>query len=200
MAMTNNRRVTITFLAAIVLTCAVAATWFGLAGLNDDNLRTVLRQSGRIAFAVLLIAMAARPLQQLVRKPWSAKLLRNRKLVGVAFAGIHTGHLFLIGLRDHQVADFDLTFNWPGAIVYTTIYAMLITSFDAPARALGQKAWKGLHKLGIYVLFAAFLDSQIPRSLDQLEVGNGVLLVFATVVVLMRIAAFFKSRARAQPQ
>ena len=199
--MTSNQRTAAAFLGAAALTGAIAATYMFAAGLADESIRVALRISGRAAFVVLLAAFVARPLRQLLKAPWTAALLRNRRLVGVAFAGIHSAHLGIILLRVSQQADFELSFadNHLGMAVYTVIYAMLITSFDGPARAVGKKPWKVLHKLGLFYLFAAFLQSQLPRSLDQLELANGVLIALAVVALVIRLTAFLGNR-RPKPQ
>lgn len=199
MATTINQRTAATFLGAMVLTCIAAATYVLSVGIDDESITLALRVSGRVAFAVLTLAFAARPLQQLLKAPWTAKLLRNRRQVGVAFAGIHTAHLGLILMRANHVPEFGNFLNVPGAFVYLVIYAMLITSFTGPARVIGPKAWKVLHKVGIFVLFGAFLNSQLPRSFEELEWTNGLLIAMATTALLLRVVAFFRRR-RPRPQ
>jgi DMSO/TMAO reductase YedYZ heme-binding membrane subunit len=199
MAVTNNQRTAVTFAGAVVVTCIAAATYLLTTGIDDESISLALRVSGRVAFATLVIVFAARPLQKLLRKPWTARLLRNRKLIGVTFAGIHTAHLGLILMRVNHVPEFDLSINPLGAAVYGFIYAMLITSFSGPARAIGPKAWKALHKAGIFVLFGGFLVTQLPQSIDELEVTNGLLIATAIAALLLRIVAFLRRR-QAQPR
>jgi hypothetical protein len=194
--MTSNQRNWAVFFAAAGLTAALAAAYLGLAGISDENLRLLLRLSARVAFFVLLVIFVARPLQQLFATPATARLLKNRRLLGVAFAGIHTAHLALIIYRVNQVPDdsFNALENLPGAATYLVIYLMLITSFDAPARAIGRKAWKILHKVGLYLLFGAFLQTQLPRSLDGLAEVNWWLISLATVAIVIRLTAFLARR------
>jgi len=201
MAMSNNQRTATAFIGATALTSIAAAAYLAFAGVGDDSIRLSLRVSGRIAFVVLLVVFAARPLQQLLKAPWTGKLLRNRKLFGVAFAGIHTAHLGLILLWINQLPDVGISFekNLPGMFVYAFIFAMLITSFDGPARALGKKPWKALHKIGLFFLVASFTHSQLPQSIDQLELVNGLLIALAAVALVIRIAAFLANRKKPQP-
>lgn len=194
MAMTSNQRTAASFFGAMVLTCLASATYLLTTGIDDAGITLALRVSGRVAFAVLIVVFAARPLQQLLRKPWTAKLLRNRKLIGVAFAGIHTAHLGLIFMRANHVPDFSLSVSLPGGTVYAFMFLMLITSFSGPARAIGPKAWKVLHKLGLFVMFYGFTRSQMPASFDELIFVNGLLLALAAAALLLRIFAFFKHR------
>jgi DMSO/TMAO reductase YedYZ heme-binding membrane subunit len=194
MAMTSNQRTAASFFGAMVLTCLASATYLLTTGIDDESIRLALRVSGRVAFAVLIVVFAARPMQQLLKKPWTAKLLRNRKLLGVAFAGIHTAHFGLILMRANHVPEFSVPLSHSGIVIYGFMYLMVITSFSGPAKAIGPKAWKVLHKLGLYVIFAGFAMSQLPLGNNELQVTNGILIVLAAAALLSRIVAFFKHR------
>lgn len=196
--MTADQRTARTFLAALAVTAAVAAAWVGLHGWSIGSLDSALRNSGRVAFAVLIVVFAARPLQVLLRRQWTARLLRNRRQLGVAFAGIHTAHLGMILYKVDRLPELTLAMilNVPSALVYGLMYGMLITSFEAPARAIGRRPWKALHKIGLYVLFAGFFASQIPRSLDDLAAVNAILIALAALALAARVAAFVKQRQR----
>ena len=197
-AVTTDQRTATTYLAALALTVLVAVALHLMDGYSLESLDFALRTSGRAAFLVLIVVFAARPLQVLLQKPWTGKLLRNRRQWGVAFAGIHTAHLGLIFYKTQVVPDFALRaiLNLPAAVVYGLMLAMLVTSFSGPARAIGPKAWKVVHKSGLFVLFFAFLQSQIPQQLDQLETANGFLIGLAVLAVALRAGAFVKRRRR----
>ena len=198
MAVTTDQRTARTYLVAVLLTGFGAAGLHIIDSFSTASLDQVLRSTGRFAFLVLIAAFAARPLQDLLRKPWTAKLLRNRRQLGVAFAGIHTGHLVLILYKVYLLPDLALVdiVSHSGIVVYGFILAMLVTSFEGPARAIGPRAWKVLHKLGLYVLFFAFLVSQVPRSLDQLEAINAILIGLALLAIAARVGAFIQRRRR----
>ena len=194
--MTSNQRNWAVFCAAVGLTAALATAYLSFAGISDESIRLMLRLSARVAFLVLLVIFVARPLQQLFATPATAKLLQNRRHLGVTFAGIHTVHLALILYRVQQLPDddFNALDNLPGVVAYLVIYLMLITSFDAPARAIGPKAWKVLHKVGLYLLFGIFLQTQLPRSLDNLAEVNWWLISLTAVAIAIRLTAFFTRR------
>lgn len=196
MAMTSNQRNWAVFFAAVGLTAALAAAYLSIAGISDESIRLLLRLSARCAFLVLLVIFVARPLQQLFATPATARLLKNRRLLGVAFAGIHTVHLALIVYRVNQIPDdsFNALDNLPGAATYLVIYLMLLTSFDVPARALGRKAWKVLHKVGLYLLCGVFAQTQLPRSLHDLAEANWWFISLIAVAIVIRLAAFFARR------
>jgi len=129
----------------------------------------------------------------LLRKPWSASLLRKRRLFGVAFVGVMTAHLMLIVMRFTATPglDYPLSSLVLGGCVYAIIYLMFITSFDGPTRTLGPKAWKLLHRTGLIAIAIVFA---MPRSLDELSDPDKLkftIPVFA--VILMRIAVSLRS-------
>jgi DMSO/TMAO reductase YedYZ heme-binding membrane subunit len=155
------------FLLLAALTAGCGATFLTIVDLVEDNIRLAVRHSAQFAFVIWLVVILTRPLQQLLRKPWTAKLLRNRRLIGVAFAGAMTGHLALIIFRFTYTPE--LTYPLSGLVVgggaYALIYLMFITSFDGPARLIGPKVWKLLHRTGLIWFGAIFA---IPRELSEL--------------------------------
>ncbi len=78
-------------------------------------------------------------------------MLKNRRYFGIVFAGSHTVHLALI-------IKFALDpINLPptlliGGTAYALLQLMLITSFNAPAAAVGPVAWRRLHRPDCTVL------------------------------------------------
>lgn len=199
MALTSNQKNLTVFLATLGLVAGAAALYLAAAGNTDDNIRLVLRSSARLAFLVLLVIFVARPLRQLLARPATATLLKNRRLFGIAFAGVHTAHLGLVFFRSYRVPDFELNFlgSLPGGLAYLLIYLMLITSFDRPAHAIGRRNWKILHKVGLYYVFLIFLPTLIPASRDQLLGTQGILILLTAVVIVIRLTAFLANRRAA---
>jgi DMSO/TMAO reductase YedYZ heme-binding membrane subunit len=201
--MTSNQRNWAVFLATAGAGLAASFAVLFVAGSNEDNIRALLRLTARAAFLLLLVVFVARPLRQLVRTPGTLALLKNRRLLGIGFAGIHTAHLTLIFYLIHQVPSFE--FDWlsrlPGIATYSMMYVMLITSFDRPARAIGAKRWKILHKIGLYWLFAAFAQRELPRSFDNVDLAIWLLTACIAAALLIRLSAFVANRApKPQPQ
>ena len=196
--MTSNQRNWTVFLASAGITALASAAYLNVTGVNDDNIRLSLRLSAHAAFVVLLVAFIARPLRQLVNSPSTFALLRNRRLIGIAFAGIHTAHLGLILYRANMVADFNLRISESllGGLTYVVIYLMFFTSFDATARSLGPRNWRLLHKVGLYWILAAFIPTLLPESLDQLRGANGFLILLTAVAVTIRLTAFLAKRLK----
>jgi sulfoxide reductase heme-binding subunit YedZ len=200
--MTNDRRTLVQFLASTALVAAACVTYLAMAGWTDDNIRLLLRLTARVAFVVLLLVFIARPLRELIKTPLTLALRKNRKQVGVTFAGIHTVHMALIVYRAQQVPDFEfsLASNLPGMITYVVIYLMLITSFSGPARAIGPNAWRILHKTGLFLITAVFAQTQLPKSMDDLGDVNWGLAGLLMFALLMRGTAFLAGRRKAGEQ
>ena len=196
--MTSNQRNWVVFFSAAAATSLGSATYFSVTGTNDESILIVLRLSARIAFVILLVIFVARPLQQMFRTPFTAKLLRNRRLLGIAFAGIHTAHLGLIFYRVHMNETFSVTpANRPlGALVYLMIFLMFATSFDKTARMLGPKRWRILHKTGLYSIFAAFAITQLRKAPDNLEVSHWAFLVLIAAALIVRLTAYLAQQQR----
>jgi hypothetical protein len=199
MAMTSDRRTLVQFVASTALVTAACVIYLGSAGWSDENIRLLLRLTAHLAFVVLMLVFIARPLRELIRTELTQALLRNRKLVGVTFAGIHTAHMALILYRAQQVSDFEFSIanNLPGMFTYVVIYLMLITSFSGPARAIGPKAWNILHKAGLFLIMAVFAQTQLPESLDKLSEFNWGIVGFLIFALIVRATAFFARRGKA---
>jgi sulfoxide reductase heme-binding subunit YedZ len=194
--MTSDRRTLVQLLASTALVAAACVAYLATAGLVDDNIRLLLRLTARVAFVLLLLVFIARPLRDLIKTPLTLALLKNRKQLGVTFAGIHTVHMTLIFYRAQQVPDFEfsLASNLSGMVTYVVIYLMLITSFSGPAKAIGAKAWRILHKTGLFLITAVFAQTQLPRSMDDLADANWGLVGLLIFALLVRGIAFFSTR------
>ena len=165
--------------------------------MNESKLGLALRVSARLAFLIYLLVFVTRPLQQILPTALSKALFRNRRYIGISFAAVMTMHLALIGWLLLFVVDEgrSLASMTPGIITYTLVFLMLLTSFDAPARALGAKNWRRLHKAGLYWIGAIFSVALVPDVIDYpsdpVYLTIGVLMVLA---VAIRVAAFVKHR------
>lgn len=192
----NDRRFLLAFLAATALTVVGCALYLYTAGNSDENIRLLLRLSARISFVLVLAIFVARPLRDLFKTPFTRSLLKNRPLMGVTFAGIHTGHLAVLIYRGQTNPDFEFTVaaNPLGALMYLVIFAMLITTFSGPRRAIGPKAWKILHKAGLYFISFGFMQTQLPRAINDWSNVNWWLMSIIIVALVIRLTAFLAKR------
>ena len=196
--MSSNQRNWSVFLGVIGATGAAAIAYLLLAGPSEDNLQRTLIVTARLSLFLLLLVFVARPLRQLLPTPATMKLLRLRRLLGIAFAGVHTTHLGLILYRFNTVESFtfDLAERATGMLTYAVIYVMFATSFDATTRMLGPRNWRMLHKVGIYWLFIAFAQTQLPESLDHLPDVNWWLVSLIAAAIVIRLTAYLAKRSR----
>ena len=191
----NDRRNWQVFLGTVGLLAVLSATWLATVELSDANIRAVTRNTARLAFVLYIVVLVARPLQQLLRRSWTAALLRNRRLVGVAFAATMTAHLGLIFYRFGSQPELDFPPpNFVGYGAYTVFYLMLITSFDRPKRWLGPRAWKILHRSGL--VWAAFIFAA-PQKLADFE--DPVYLAYLAAFLLALAIRFTAWRQSPRP-
>lgn len=149
------------FAAVCLLQCALLS----LPVLSSDLTQASVI-SGLIAYSVqisvpcLYLAFAASATVTLFPGSVSRWLLRNRRMLGLAYAvGMGWQAVFitwlLVGHLDyyHSVADnpYDLAEEIPG---YVLLAAMTLTSFKPGREWIGARHWHWLHTLGIYYLWA----------------------------------------------
>jgi DMSO/TMAO reductase YedYZ heme-binding membrane subunit len=175
----------------LVMLLLGAPTYFYLqqSGFSDEAFGLTLRISARLALVVFLIVFIARPLRQLTASSFTRALLTNRRYVGITFAAIMTVHLILL------VSLNGVKPVIPGIIAYVLVYAMLITSFNKPAAALGPHRWRILHKTGIYVIAIVFSFTVVTSVIEA--PGNPIYLTMAVLMLIalsIRIAAYRKTR------
>jgi DMSO/TMAO reductase YedYZ heme-binding membrane subunit len=132
-----------------------------------DGLRSAIRATARTSFVLFLTAFTASAFAVLVPSPFSRALVRERRFIGLAFAFSHFVHAALIYAYGQVNTEFwparSVVDNIPGSSGYLLILLMTLTSFKAPARLLGPKAWKALHVTGMWVIVAVFAFSNFKR-------------------------------------
>ena len=198
LVLTSNQRNSVTLTAAFFGSALIAAIFLYYGGSSDDSIRVALRVSARCAFLFFLLAFVARPLQQLYSTRVTRALLEHRRQFGIAFAGVHCAHLMLIIYRAQQIPDFNVELGRShfGVIVYLLILFMLITSFDAPARALGPRNWKILHTTGVYAIGFALTQTLLPNSRAEASQPDYILFTLLIVsAVALRLVAFIRQRS-----
>jgi len=190
----DNRSVWRVFLTAAVAIAVAAATYLSVAGTGDEAIVASIIHSGQLAFVLYVLVLLARPLQQIIPSPPLNSLRRNRRFVGVAFAGIMATHLLLIIFRVKQSPElaFPLQTLLVGGGAYMMIGLMFITSFERPRNALGPRVWKWLHRIGlIWIGFVFAAPSSLEDFGDPGYLKFGIPVAFA---LLIRAIAWRRSR------
>ncbi len=196
--MTSNLR-NLRTLGVTFAVCAIGVFgYLQVAGLSDESIRFLLRLSARLGFAILFVVFITRPLRDLVKSDLTLKLLRNRRQLGLVFGTLMCVHLGLIAYRFGTSDEFNLDASAIfGGFAYAMIILMIVTSFDATARAVGPANWRRLHKIGIYVVAIPFVSTLLPETREQLVAPEyiGFTLLIA-IAVFIRLFAYFASTSR----
>lgn len=183
------RKSLIVFGITLLLAGGSVLSYLSIAGTDSNQMNLMLRLSAWVALLVYLVVFVARPSSQLVRSPFNKKLLQNRRYFGVALAAVMTVHLVLLLIVNEQA------FKLGGAIVYTLLFLMLVTSFDGAAAKVGPRIWRWLHKAGLYALgigYLAAIGREFLRApLDPVYLTLTLLML---VAITIRLAAFWKKR------
>jgi DMSO/TMAO reductase YedYZ heme-binding membrane subunit len=179
----------------LLMTALVLVAWPP----GSDGLRSAIRATARSSFALFLLAFLASSLATLLPGAGSRRLLRERRYLGLAFAFSHTVHGVLIYRYAQQFPELfwagrTVTASLPGSIGYLFLLLLTLTSFKAPMRLLGGRAWGLLHSTGMWVLAAVFCFSFYKR----IPMGGWYPLAFALMVsaVALKLTAKLARRQR----
>jgi len=124
-----------------------------------EDISSLIQLSVRCSVPWLYLAFAASALQLLFPGAFTRWLMRNRRIVGLCFAGGMAWQLVFIlwmvtGFWKYYVDDVylfsDIIVQIPG---YLFLIAMTLTSFMPVRRRLSSKQWRTLHMTGIYFLW-----------------------------------------------
>ena len=197
--MSSSSKNILIIVSVTAVTALAVLLYLDGVGADDESLRVMLRLTARLAFLVYLLVFIARPLRQLVRTNATRWLLSERRSFGLAMASIHFVHMALIVYRASYSPEFE--FEFPnqiiGSIIYGLMLLMVITSFERPARMIGPRNWRRLHKTGLYALGIAFLSTLLPEERSELlDVERLWFVVLTAGAVFIRLTAYFALRNR----
>ncbi len=174
---------TLVGLSVGLILAAALALILGLGG--SEGARSALRFTARTSLVLFLLAFTASAALRRWPNAFTHWMRRNRRYLGIAFAGSHLVHALAIAAYGVADAPGLLAASQPpiglviNGIGYAFILAMLATSFPRPAAALGPVTWHWLHRVGAYYLWFGFAKSYIPRA-----VMDGFYVPFALVLGL----------------
>ncbi len=188
--MTSAQKNWTVLLSTMLAAGAVVLTIFDKNGTDEATVVLTLRLTAFSSLLIYLLLFVARPMRQLVDSQLTRALKENRRYFGIALAGSHTVHLMLIV---NYVLGPGVPFQtlFIGGVAYSFLYLMLITSFDAPAAAIGPVAWRRLHKAGLYWIGGTFtftLGNNFIANPDSLVHQIVVAVILAAISV--RVIAF----------
>ena len=189
-------------LVAMLTGMASALMLIGIATAASADVETLvssgLRWTGRLAFFVFLVPWFASPMQSLLPGEFSNLLLRWRRQAGIAFGGIQVVHLALIVwlYQVYEDPGVDSATLIVGGTGIALAAAMLITSFDGPLQLVGARAWKALHRAGLYVCgFIYFFDFLVAPFMGGYDlIAYSPYMVLTAAAIGLRTLALVKTR------
>jgi len=180
---------------ALVTLFGALLAWFGT---GEDGVRSVVRHSAQTSLLLFSSAFVASAAYREWPSPATRWMLTNRRYLGVSFAVSHFLHLLaLVALARVSTAFVDglkAVTIVGGGTAYLFIGAMVATSFDRAAAWLGARAWRRLHTAGVYYIWFIFLQSYVPRALQNPAYVPFVVIMLGTLG--LRILALVARRQR----
>ena len=135
-----------------------------ISGFEVEGIRMVIRFTARTSLLFFCLAFSAGAVWRLWPNTWTHWQRRNRRYLGLTFAGSHALHAVAIAAfaaidpAGFMAATSAASYIF-GGIGYSFIVAMTVTSFSGTARAIGPRAWRILHLSGGYYLWFQFMVS-----------------------------------------
>jgi len=181
------------FASAVALGAAATILAFSEVGQgagNDYPYQFGLLATVRISALYFLIAFVAGPLYQLTKADWLAKVISNRRYIGLSFAFVHSIHLgFIILWINANPGLAEAMTLIVGGIAYLLMYLQALTSNNYSLTLLG-KYWRWLHNFSMYYLWFIMTVTFAGHNYLTARIFTGVFLV----ALLVRILALFKRR------
>jgi hypothetical protein len=186
-------RLTWLLIVAIAVVSTIAAV--GVGGVNGAHLG--IRITARTSAILFLLAFTASSVYQLWPTDTTKWIRRNRRYLGVAFAGSHFVHaVFIVTaivLNEQRFETHVVDATPHGVFVldfigYGFIIAMTITSFDRVAKRMQYAAWQRLHVTGSYVIWFTFFIAYWRRGVTYTEFYGPFLMVFLAALIIRFIA------------
>ncbi|MEV0670801.1 hypothetical protein [Mycobacterium sp. NPDC050441] len=195
---------TLTWLLIVAIAVGSTIAAWAVGGVNGANLG--IRITARTSAVLFLLAFTASSLYQLWPNSTTKWIRRNRRYLGVGFAGSHLVHAAFIVTTivlneqrfETRVVDptphgvFVLDF-----IAYGFIIAMTITSFDRISKRMQYSTWKRLHLTGSYVIWFTFFIAYWRRGVTYTEFYGPFLMIVLAALIIRFIAKAKRGGAKA---
>lgn len=189
----------------------IAAVTFGgmMAGLvligisSPEATVKLIRLSVQFASPWIFIAFVTSALTQLFPGSVSRWLAHNRRYAGLSFAaGFAWQAVFIAVLFALHAPYYWEVLHTPDGLFlrivsYIFLIAMTVTSFFPVRRKMRPQHWRWLHLACIWYFWAAIWTSYAGQALSsEAKTIDIVYTVFGLLVLVLRIAAYLKTRAR----
>lgn len=154
-----------------------------------EGVRLVVSMTARVSAILFCLAFSASALYRLWSTPWSRWQFRNRRYLGLAFAGLQTLHVMaLISFATLAPASFEtavggIIIGMFGIAGYLTVVVLALTSFERTSKLLGPARWRALHRSGSYFIWFILV---VAFALHLLRAPS---LIYANVEMAMLLAS-----------
>ncbi len=179
----------VAFWTALIIS-SLAAIHLAVFGIEEDSFRVIIWGTARISAVLFALAFSASSIHYFVKSSLSARLLKHRPQLGLAFTVSHTLHLIsLLYLQSEIHPVFTLakmSSLFAGSVAFLLMYLMAITSFSEIKSRLTNRSWRLLHLIGGYWIWAIFFNSYLKNVLNRDKYY--VLLALMTLVLILRLA------------
>jgi methionine sulfoxide reductase heme-binding subunit len=190
--------------AVLMLALGGLSLWLAdISGFEVEGVRMVIRFTARTSLLFFCLAFSAGAAWRLWPNTWTHWQRRNRRYLGLTFAGSHALHAVAIAAfaaidpAGFMAATSAASYIF-GGIGYSFIVAMTATSFSGTARAIGPRAWRILHLSGGYYLWFQFMVS-FGKRVPGMPL-YALFLIPLVAVMAVRLAAMASSKStRAAP-
>jgi methionine sulfoxide reductase heme-binding subunit len=180
----------LTWVLTLTIALISTAAAVNVGGASGANLG--IRITARTSAVLFLLAFTASSAYRLWPTSSTKWIRRQRRYLGVAFAGSHVVHAgfivatiilsrerFSAGVARTPHAVYVLDF-----IAYGFLIAMTITSFDRVAKQMRYATWHRIHLTGSYLIWLTFFIAYWRRGITYpLYYGPFLLIVLAALVV-----------------
>ena len=171
---------------------------FAFGTTAPEQWQLAARWTARAGFPLFLATYLASSLVRLSPAPWSRGLARDRRSWGLGFAASHTIHFIALVMATRLSPEpRTIASLIPGALAYSFILLMALTSRDAAMRALGRN-WKRLHTAGIHVIWLIYTLAYAKRIPQPATRTVGLAMTaLALAALALRLAARRRKRSPA---
>jgi sulfoxide reductase heme-binding subunit YedZ len=179
------------YLFALIPGLALFALFYVSKSAEPGEINVLLRDTGRVAFLYLSLALLVTPVITLSGKQWMAKYRRTFGVLAFVFAIAHASKYFFDEYTYQEtlfVAKHFLESDvWSGTLAFVLMAILGITSNDASVRFL-RSHWKPLQTLAYPLFLIAALHVAFASRFEDFYV------VVISAVVALRTFAFLKKR------
>ncbi len=177
-------------LALAVMTAAVVATH----GFGEEGAVALLLATARSSAVFLMGAFLATALRRTWPVPFTAWLLRNRRMIGLSCAISHAIHGVAIWRLVSLTGELpELHILVLTTVGYAALAFLVVTSRDEAVTALGRERWHGAHRAILYYLWFLFFVTFAGSA----SAGHAVPAVFAVAMLAGLVFRVFALRGRA---